>query len=202
MRYKKRYKLAIAIILSLLLMPTAINTIVRQNKQSVRITAHRGSSSLAPENTLPALEAAINDGADCIEIDVRKTKDGQIVLLHDQTLDRTTNLSGCVNEMNYSELSAADAGSWFGEAYKGTGIPTLEQALAVSKGRINLNIELKDCGGDETFVREVLRFIEEYQMTDSCCISSTNYDYLVEMKALNSHIRTGIILQEYEVGPL
>ena len=83
----------------------------------VRI-AHRGASGLAPENTLRAFSKALEIGVDGVELDVRGTLDGELVVLHDQSLDRTTDRTGCIHEMSLTEIREADAGSWFGRAHR------------------------------------------------------------------------------------
>jgi glycerophosphoryl diester phosphodiesterase len=106
-------------------------------------SAHRGHSAAAPENTLAALDAAWRAGATVAEIDVRMSRDGQLVLMHDRTLDRTTNGRGAVSAMTAAELGRLDAGSWFGPAFAGEPIPRLDTVLAWARGRIGLLVELK-----------------------------------------------------------
>jgi glycerophosphoryl diester phosphodiesterase len=107
------------------------------------IIAHRGASSRAPENTLPAFEQAIQAGTDWIELDVHLTKDDQIIVIHDETVDRTTNGHGRVADQTLEQLQALDAGSWFGSAFAHARLPTLDQVLSLAKGRVRVLIELK-----------------------------------------------------------
>ena len=93
------------------------------------VVAHRGYSARYPENTASAFDAAISAGADMIELDVCITKDRVPVVIHDQTLERTTDGAGMVSEFNLSELKKLDAGSWFSPEFKGESIPTLEEIL-------------------------------------------------------------------------
>jgi glycerophosphoryl diester phosphodiesterase len=104
---------------------------------------HRGSSGYAPENTLPAFELAVRQGADMLELDVTLSKDGEVVVIHDDTVDRTSDGSGLVNNLTVSELKKLDFGSWFARAYAGVRIPTLAEVLDLVKGRCLLDIELK-----------------------------------------------------------
>ena len=97
---------------------------------------HRGTTIFAPENTLPAFEKAIELGFEYVEIDVRYTRDGVPVLLHDAELDRTTNGTGWVGELTLDEIKQFDAGSWFSDDFAGTRVPTLEEALKIMQGRI------------------------------------------------------------------
>jgi len=108
------------------------------------ISAHRGYSSDFPENTLPALEAALEAGADVAEIDVRLTRDGKLVLMHDATVDRTTDGSGPVSALSLLEVRKLDAGRWFDRKFAGTRVPTLDEVLAWSKGRLGILIEMKN----------------------------------------------------------
>ena len=111
-------------------------------RRDVEVTAHRGSSGRAPENTLSALRAAIEDGADYAEIDVQETADGHVVLLHDTDLERIAGVDRKIWEVELAELKRYDAGSWFGEAFRKERVPTLEEAIDLVSGRLKLNIEL------------------------------------------------------------
>lgn len=106
--------------------------------------AHRGASGRAPENTLAAFRAALEDGADGIELDVHLSRDGVPVVIHDATLDRTTSGRGTVAARDLQELQQLDAGSWFGPAFAGEGLPTLEEVFAWAGDRLILNVEIKD----------------------------------------------------------
>jgi len=111
------------------------------------LCAHRGAMSTHPENTVPAFEEALRLGAHMVEFDVQMTKDGALVLMHDATVDRTTDGRGKVSEMTLAEVKALDAGVKKGNAFKGLRVPTLEEALAVFPKNIWLNCHLK--GGAE-----------------------------------------------------
>jgi glycerophosphoryl diester phosphodiesterase len=109
----------------------------------VVVMAHRGFSGKAPENTLAAFRQAIEIGSDFIELDVRFSKDGHLVVFHDDTLERTTNGKGKVADFSLQDLRGLDAGSWFGSSFSGERIPTFQEVLDLAKGRILVNIELK-----------------------------------------------------------
>jgi glycerophosphoryl diester phosphodiesterase len=116
-----------------------------------RLIAHRGHSVGAPEQTMAAFEAAVRLGADMIEADVRRTRDGVLVMLHDATLDRTTDGSGPVRERTLAELADLDAGSWFGPAFRGARIPALEALIDLAdRTGIGLCLEAKGEGADES----------------------------------------------------
>jgi glycerophosphoryl diester phosphodiesterase len=113
-------------------------------QQQPLIAAHRGASGYAPENTMAAFELADRMGADLLELDVRMSKDGELVVIHDGTVDRTTKYSGAVATYTLSQLQAMDAGSYYRKRFAGERIPALEQVLSRFYGRIGLLIELKD----------------------------------------------------------
>ena len=110
------------------------------------VCAHRGRSGVAPENTMAAFEAAIDAGADFLELDVRRTADGEIVCIHDAVVDRTTDGSGLVAEMLLAQVRALDAGSWKGDTFAGQRIPLLREVLETIAPRIVMDIEIKDRG--------------------------------------------------------
>ncbi len=161
------------------------------------ITAHRGSSAAAPENTLAALERAIDDMADFAEIDVQETRDGVVILMHDASLRRTTGARARVSDLTYAQIVELDAGVWFSGDYAGVHVPTLEEALKLCKGKINLNIELKagkSTALNDDLTEKVLRLIDLYDMEDQCMISCTDQAMLAKVKDYNSKIKTGYIL--------
>ncbi|HBY09528.1 MAG TPA: glycerophosphodiester phosphodiesterase, partial [Chloroflexi bacterium] len=106
------------------------------------IFAHRGASAYAPENTLAAFKLAVDQGADAIELDAKLCADGQIIVIHDQTVERTSNGAGKVADLPLSALQELDAGSWFGLEFKGEPIPTLDEVFEAVGQKIFINIEL------------------------------------------------------------
>lgn len=132
--------------------------------------AHRGDVAAAPENTLPAIALAVEKGAAMIEFDVQRTKDGALVLMHDANINRTTNGSGRVGEMTLAALRKLDAGSWFGEVFAGTIIPTLEEALAIIPRSILCNVHLK---GDGALGADAARKLQELDRLDHCFLAAT-----------------------------
>jgi glycerophosphoryl diester phosphodiesterase len=116
----------------------------------VQVVAHRGNNRFAPENTLVSYEQAIEARAPIVELDLHRSKDGVVVLLHDDTLERTTNGTGRVNDLTLEELKTLDAGSWKDARYAGEPIPTLDEIAALCKGRTIMMLDLKDpVRGDE-----------------------------------------------------
>jgi len=126
------------------------------------IVAHRGSSADRPENTLAAYRRAIEGGAGAIEVDLRLTKDGHLVSLHDNRVDRTTNGTGPIESITLEEALQLDAGGWFHERYRGERIPTFQQILQLAKGRAEVFLDLKGKGADyaRQIGEEVRRFGE------------------------------------------
>lgn len=160
----------------------------------IKITAHRGCSFEAPENTIPAIEAAINKMVDYAEIDVQLTKDGEVVLMHDGSLRRTTGEKGSVSDYTYEELQNFDAGTWFGSEFAGTKIPKFEDVLNLCKGKINLNIEIKSKKSTGELEQKVIELIEQYGFEKQCIITSAYQKTLRMIKELNPDIRTGYII--------
>ena len=117
---------------------------VLRPRHPVAVIAHRGGSALAPENTLAALRNAVRLGADFVEIDVRATRDGRLVLMHDGSVDRTTDGTGKVAELDYATIRPLDAGSSFGPEFAGEGVPSFEEALDVCRGRVAVYLDHKD----------------------------------------------------------
>ncbi len=117
-----------------------------------QIFAHRGAKAVAPENTLPAFERALAMGVDGIELDVHCSKDGQLVVIHDESLERTTSGTGKVSDYTAAQLAKIDAGSYFNPAFAGTGVPTLAEVFDLVGNRCRVNVELKSDdpnGGDQ-----------------------------------------------------
>lgn len=110
----------------------------------ITVVSHRGEHLAHPENTLPAFQAAIDAGADFFELDVRTTADGRLVLMHDRTVDRTTNGTGLVRELTFDQIRALDAGAKFAPQFAGTKPPTFEEALNLAHGKIGVYVDSKD----------------------------------------------------------
>jgi len=158
------------------------------------ITAHRGGALMAPENTISALSYSIEAACDYAEIDVQETKDGELILLHDNSLKRTAGLNEYVWNLTYQEIEKLDAGISFHKKYRGEKIPTLTEAIEFCKGRLDLNIEIKYNGNNKGIVKKVVQVIEENDFTGHCVITSMNYQFLKQVKEMNPDIRTGYIM--------
>lgn len=121
------------------------------------LCAHRGAMETHPENTLPAFQEAVKAGAHMIEFDVQLTKDNELVVMHDATVDRTTNGTGKVSEMTFAEIRKLDAGSWKSEEFAGLQVPTFREVLAEMPVNVWLNIHLKDTGKTPQMIAEILK---------------------------------------------
>ncbi len=167
-----------------------------QSELPVELTAHRGASGLYPENTLIAVDAAIHRGARYAEIDVQETADGVVVLLHDFTLDRTTDFTGNIGDVTYSELQSADAGSWFAAAYQDEPVPTLAEVMDAVRGEIRLNIEMKMGVQQNNLPEKVVDLIDEHEFRGHCIVTSFDRNAIRRVKALQPDITTGYIFSE------
>lgn len=138
---------------------------------NIRLAAHRGETGLAPENTLPAFIAAKMNGYDTIETDVQFTSDGVPMILHDETVDRTSNGTGKLYELTYAQVRELDFGSWFDDRFAGTKIPTLEETLLLAKNlNLKIYLEFKPFGPyvfDAERVEQIMGLIEKYGMSDN-----------------------------------
>ncbi len=166
-------------------------SIGKELKRNIEITAHRGASNYYPENTMLAFIGAKQENADWIELDVRETKDNQIVVFHDDNLSRITGVNKKVGDLTYDELIKLDYGSFFDKKYSKAKIPLLSETIRFAKNNnIKLNIELKPTGLEENFEGEVVALIEEYDFADSCVISTSSYKRIRNIKRLDPNIKT------------
>ena len=147
--------------------------------------AHRGFSGAAPENTLAAFEKAIDAGAEMFELDVLLSRDGRVVVIHDDTVDRTTDGEGKVASLTLAQLRALDAGAWFSREFEGERIPTLEEALSLARGRILVNVEIKTEAVGRGIVPKTLDIIERLGMRDQVVISSFDPRALARVRELD-----------------
>ena len=167
-----------------------------------KIFAHRGSKGTHPENTLASFKEAVRVGSDGIELDVHLTKDGYLVVIHDETVDRTTNGTGEIRNLTLAEIKAMDAGSWFHKKYAGEKIPTLEEVLLLLTGlgfNGQLNIELKtDVIQYEGLVEKCLALQSTKDWPFAIVYSSFNPYTLVELKQANPSQEIGLLFESKE----
>ena len=156
--------------------------------------AHRGASSYAPENTLAAFDLALTMGARHLELDVELTSDGHVVVIHDDTLDRTTDGSGPVTARTLAELRRLDAGRWFGPAFAGERIPTYEDVLERYRGRAHLHTEIK--GRAPELSRRTVDLIRGARMTADVTITSFQRARLEEVRKFAPELPAGWLVSE------
>ncbi len=153
--------------------------------------AHRGFSSVAPENTLAAFEKGIEAGANMLEMDVMLTGDNHVIVFHDYRLGRTTDGSGLVNKLNVGYIRSLDAGIWFGNKFRFERVPLLDEVLEMSKGRVRLNIEMKhrQHKGVSALVERCIRIVERHRMNEEVIFSSFNLEALRLLHYKSPHLR-------------
>jgi len=165
------------------------------------VFAHRGASAYAPENTLSAFKLAINQNADGIELDVTLAADGQVVVIHDTTIDRTTTGKGHVRFMDLSTLRQFDAGSWFGPAHAGERIPTLNEALEVIGDKVITNIEIQPFSSPlRQTTEKVVSLVAHHGLEDTIIFSSFNPRALIQIHQQLPAVSIGILLRPGKLG--
>lgn len=167
------------------------------------IFAHRGMSGHAPENTMAAFYMAVDQGCEAIELDVQLTKDGEVVICHDETVDRTTDGTGLLHTYTLAELQKLDAGRWFDDGFAGERIPTLDELLAYVKDKeVTVNIEFKNIPIPyEGIEKKVVDLVERYGMGDQVILSSFDHLCLQRVAELNPFLRLGVLLGDRLVNP-
>lgn len=158
------------------------------------VIAHRGASSYAPENTLAAFDLALEMDVRHLELDVHLSSDGHVVVIHDDTLDRTTNGSGPVTSHTLAALQELDAGSWFGAAFTGARIPTLDEVLERYKGRAHIHTEIK--GHTTGLSHRTADLVRHHRMVDQVTMTSFQRVRLEEIRAFAPELPTGWLAGE------
>ena len=153
--------------------------------------AHRGASSYAPENTFAAYDKALAMGVNHVELDVQLTRDEQIVVIHDDTVDRTTDGQGRVADFTLAELRALDAGGWFSAEYEGERIRSFGETLEHYKGRLHFHVEIKQREIAGGLARRTIDMVRGYGLTDSVTITSFRKEWLEEAAAYDSELPKG-----------
>ncbi len=156
--------------------------------------AHRGASFEAPENTLAAFLLAVELGADGIEFDVQISRDGEVVVVHDFSLEATTDGQGAVGDKTLGELKALDAGAWFDPVFAGQRIPTLQEVVDAVGDRLLLNVELKTTSlSGDGLEAAVVQAIEDNHLQDRVVVSSFNPLAVRRVRQLDAWIPTGLL---------
>ncbi len=158
------------------------------------VMAHRGARDVAPENTIAAFRAAIDLGADAVEMDIVRCASGEIVLMHDDTVDRTTNGSGRVDSLTLGALRNLDAGSWFDTRFAGEPVPLLDEVLDAIGGRIRLNIEIKhQRSGAQPMEAELAASLRQRGLIADTIVSSFDPRALGRLKRVAPDIPRGLL---------
>lgn len=160
------------------------------------VIAHRGSNKVAPQNTMPAFRQAIEEGTDGFETDVHLTKDGQLVICHNYTVDETSDGTGLITSYTLEELKKLDFGSYFSEDFRGTRLPTLDEFLELTSayGESVINIELKSPPKNRLeMVRKTLDAIVKYNVLERVIISSFDSRILKAVKSIEPQCKTAFL---------
>jgi glycerophosphoryl diester phosphodiesterase len=156
--------------------------------------AHRGDSRYAPENTLAAFRRALEHGAPAVEGDVQRTKDRHLVVIHDQTVSRTTDGVGAVSDFTFADLRRLDAGRWFAPEFAGERVPLLDEALELIRGRALLQLEIKN---GPTFYdgieEQILEALRRHGMEDDVLLMSFDHKSVRAVRDLSARVATGIL---------
>lgn len=167
------------------------------------IIAHRGFRRLYPENTIIAFEAAINAGAHMIELDVTLSRDRRLIVIHDDTLDRTTNGVGPVKDMDLADIQKLDAGSWFDPRFQGEKVPTLEEVIDCCTNRIMVNIEIKTSTHEpedrpDSIEQQIVSLVRSRKCGRLILISSFHPEVLERIAKLDGNLSIGLITEEQD----
>ena len=169
------------------------------------IIAHRGAFACYPENTLVSFEGAIALGAHMVELDVQLTSDGEVVVFHDEKINRCTNGRGRIADHSLAELKKLDAGSWFDKQFQGEQIPTLDEVLKACQNRIAVNIEIKTeavtdyvQGGIE---EKCLKTVDENKMSGHVVFSSFDSRALRHLKQIDHRTPTAVLFEKNIMDP-
>lgn len=164
------------------------------DREQVKISAHRGSSMRAPENSLAAIEKAIQDGADYLELDVRETSDGVLVLLHDRDLRRLASDPREIWNVTYEEVRQMEAGAWFHPRFRGERIATLSEAIELLRGRAKLYLEIKTSPHSPELVRRTVEALQQQDFVDETLVAALSPQVLHEVRRLEPELRTSLLV--------
>ena len=158
------------------------------------IVGHRGASARAPENTMAAFKQAHADGADAIELDVLKTKDGNFLVMHDDTVERTTNGTGAVAELTLEQAQKLDAGSWFDPKFAGERPPELGQVLEWAKDKIHVVVEVKRETAAQSSGEELVEILRDKGVADQVTVMSFNKEFVERVERQAPELDTGVLI--------
>ena len=168
--------------------------LIDRNQRPALVIAHRGSSIIAPENTLAAFRLAADQHTDFIELDVQESADGEVVVAHDSDLMKVARYPGKIWETDAATLENVDIGSFKDPSYSAERVPTLAAALAVCKGRCRVVVELKSYGHNQRLEERVIDIVEHAGMQDDCIFMSLDYAMVKKLKQLRPNWRVGVLV--------
>lgn len=173
-------------------------------KSDFTIIGHKGAAGYAPENTLVSFQKAMDLGADMIEVDVHLSKDGEIIVFHDEELDRTTNGTGKIHSLTLAEIKELDAGSWYSSEFAGEKVPTLSETIDLIHGKMGLIIDIKSRGHGfyDGFAEKVVDIIVEKGAKEWCIVQSYEQEYLEHAYAEDSTIQMKKLMMGEDESPL
>ena len=165
-----------------------------QPEDHVEVTAHRGASKAAPENTLAAVAEAIEVGADWVEIDVQETADGTVVVFHDSDFMKLAGVNLKLWDATLADLKNIDIGSWFGAEFSQERVPTLAEVLDLCRGKVGVNIELKYYGHDQQLEQRVIDVVESQRMASEVVLMSLKLAAVRKLKSLRPDWKVGLLM--------
>ena len=160
----------------------------------MQVIGHRGAAALAPENTWAGFDVALSLGVDAIETDIRATRDGELILIHDDTLNRTTNGSGLVHHAPWSVIKTLDAGSWFSETYRGTPVPRLRETLERYGQHTHFDLEIKQPGVEF----EALKIVQDLSLQTAVTFTSFDFTVVQKLKTQAPDIQVGWLIADID----
>ena len=181
-------------ILFIVLLVTALTGIGLSQK--VIVTAHRGASGHAPENTLASFNKAIQLGADFCELDVQETSDGVLIVIHDKNFKRTSGVDKNIWEASYKDTKQIDVGSWYGKEFAGEKVSRFDEVIEAVKGKVKLNIELKTNGHQVKLAEKVVELLTQKDFLENCIITSFDFALINKVKEINPKIKAGYIFSK------
>ncbi|AZN39690.1 glycerophosphodiester phosphodiesterase [Paenibacillus albus] len=156
------------------------------------VIGHRGASGEAPENTRASFKLAAEQGSHMVELDIHMSEDGKLIVCHDDTLDRTTDISGAIRSLHSDVIRGADAGSWFSPAFAGEQVPFLEEVYDLLPKHVEINVEVKDSGG-ALFDEVLLNYLRGDNRMDRTVVSSFDHKLLHRLKQAEPELRIGLL---------
>ncbi len=194
--YRFKNNLTIIAILIFVMVSTFITLVdldYKIHNKNISVAGHRGDVLAYPENTIPSIMSAVEKGVDYVEVDLQLTKDGKVVVFHDKNLLRLTGVRGEIKNFNYEDLKNINIKSKEFKKNKEYKIPTLDEVINITKGKVNLLLELKPYDNFNMLSSEVVNIINKHNIKDDVLVQSSNYNSLREIRGIDKSIKIGYI---------